>query len=210
MAQELKTPASIPSDLRQRLMECSPWTLMECSPWTWKYSLASEHEPGCRLRPGLSRFSSGRRGRASPKQSPKITKIKRITVQDNPPIPHSALPTPNPPVDSSLRPTTETAEAGKGRGPRFSSGRRSRANPKITKIKRITVQTSPPLTPPAATAYTPCWFPCDTPAVPLRHSHNPVALPRSGPVVGAASVILSRFRPESGPILSRIYPGVLV
>ena len=103
---------------------------------TWKYSLASEHEPGCRLRPGLSRFSSERRSRANPKIT-KITKIKRITVQDNPPppTPHSQLQIPPPPSpqsqrdDSSLRPTTETAEAGKGRGPRFSSGRRGRATP---------------------------------------------------------------------------------
>ena len=131
MAQELKTPASIPPDLRQRLMECSPWT--------WKYSLASEHEPGCRLRPGLSRFSSGRRGRASPKQSPKSPKSNESQFKTPPPppfhTPHSQLQIPPPPspqsqrVDSSLRPTTETAEAGKGRGPRFSSGRRSRANP---------------------------------------------------------------------------------
>ena len=84
------------------------------------------------------RFSSGRRTRANPKIT-KITKIKRITVQDNPAAPfhtpHSQLQIPPPPspqsqrVDSSLRPTTETAEAGKGRGPRFSSGRRGRAIP---------------------------------------------------------------------------------
>ena len=90
--------------------------------------------PSFRRKPESTR-QPGREGRANPK----ITKIKRITVQDNPP-PHSPLRTPNskfphPPspqsqrVDSSLRPTTETAEAGKGRGARFSSGRRGRAIP---------------------------------------------------------------------------------
>ena len=45
MAQELNTPASIPPNLRQPLIECSPWT--------WKYSFALEDELGCCLRPGL-------------------------------------------------------------------------------------------------------------------------------------------------------------
>ena len=151
------------------------------------------------------------------------------------PIQHSPLPIPNPPVSSSPRPTTKTPEARKGgqgqpknhqKSPKsnesqFKTTRRPHSalpptrhsgesrNPR-TQTNHSSRQTPPPLTPPASAAYTPCWFPCDTPAVPLRHSHTPVALPRSGPVVGAASVILSRFRPESGPILSRIYPGVLV
>ena len=73
-------------------------------------------------------------------------KVRTVTPAAPFHTPHSQLQIPPPPspqsqrVDSSLRPTTETAEAGKGRGPRFSSERRSRANPKITKIKRITVQ----------------------------------------------------------------------
>ena len=86
--------------------------------------------------------------------SPKVR-----TVTPRRPIPHSALPTPNSTgpqsqrVDSSLRPTTETAEAGKGRGPRFSSGRRSRANPKITKNHQN--QTNHSSRQPAAPFHTP-------------------------------------------------------
>ena len=44
MAQELKTPASIPPDLRQRLMECSSWT--------WKYK-DMEIQPCVGRRAGL-------------------------------------------------------------------------------------------------------------------------------------------------------------
>ena len=150
--------------------------------------------------------------------------------------PHSKFPIPPPPpvipanagihappspqgqrVDSSLRPTAETAEARKGRGPRFSSGRRGRAIPPPSfrpptrhsgESRNPRTQTNhsshPPLTPAVATAYTPWWFPCDTSAVPLRHSsQTPAALPGSGPVLGVASVILSRFRPDSVPNLSK-------
>ncbi len=143
MAQELKTPASIPPDLRQRLMECSPWTL--------KYS---EIQPCVGRRAGLlpSTWSV-------PNSPPKSEQLPPAAPFHTP---HSQLQIPPPPSpqsqrdDSSLRPTTETAEAGKGGGPRFSSGRRSRANPKITKItkiKRITVQDTPP--PPHSTLRTP-------------------------------------------------------
>ena len=152
MAQELKTPASIPPDLRQRLMECSPWT--------WKYK-DMEIQPCVGTRAGLppSTWSVpifiGKTGQGQPKNHQNHQNQTNHSSRQPPrrPIPHSQLQIPPPPspqsqrVDSSLRPTTETAEAGKGRGPRFSSGRRSRANPKITeitKIKRITVQDNPP------------------------------------------------------------------
>ena len=218
MAQELKTPASIPPDLRQRLMECSPWT--------WKYR-DMEIQPCVGTRAGLppSTWSVpifiGKTGQGQPKNHQNHQNHQNQTNHSSRqpprrPIPHSQF---------QIPPLTPAH----GQPPRHPKpGREGRANPTITKIKRITVQDNPPLpiphsalpiphsppppplTPPAATAYTPCWFPCDTPAVPLRHSHTPVALPRSGPVVGAASAILSRSRPDYGPILSRIYPGVLV
>ena len=85
------------------------------------------------------RFPSGRRGRAIPPPvippSPPVIPAKAgIHVAPNP---HFALPIPNsvPPAlrDSASTPrrrsTTEPAEARKGRGPRFSSGRRGRAIP---------------------------------------------------------------------------------
>ena len=151
-------------DLRQRLMECSPWP--------WKYMEIQRHG-NTALRRNTSRAAAFdlvcpdfHRGdgvgptQKSPKspKSPKSNESQFKTTPPPPPFhtPHSQLQIPPPPspqsqrVDSSLRPTTETAGAGKGRGPRFSSGRRSRANPKITKItkitkiKRITVQDRPP------------------------------------------------------------------
>ena len=69
------------------------------------------------------RFSSGRRSRAAPQPVFPPPVIPANAGNHAPPNPQGQR------VDSSLRPTTETAEARKGRGPRFSSGRRSRATP---------------------------------------------------------------------------------
>ena len=89
------------------------------------------------------RFSSGRRG------SPPVIPAKAgIHVAPNP---HSALPIPNsvPPAlrDSASTPrrrsTTELAEARKGRGPRFSSGRRGSATPPPPSFRRKPESTSP-------------------------------------------------------------------
>ena len=106
------------------------------------------------------RFSSGRRGRAPPptrhsgvgpppsrhSAPPVIPANAGIHV---PPNPHFALPIPNsaPPAlrDSASTPrrrsTTELAEARKGRGPRFSSGRRG--SPPDPSFRRKPESTSP-------------------------------------------------------------------
>ena len=90
--------------------------------------------PSFRRKPESTR-QPGREGRANPKIT-KITKIKRITVQDNPPppTPHSQF---------QIPPLTPAH----GQPPRHPKpGRKGRANPKITKItkiKRITVQDNP-------------------------------------------------------------------
>ena len=82
------------------------------------------------------RFSSGRRGRA-PRHSPSPPVIPAKAGNHAPPNPQGQR------LDSRRRPTPEAAEAWKGRGPRFSSGRRGRAIPHPS-FRRKPETTHPP------------------------------------------------------------------
>ena len=192
----------------------------------WKYSRASEHEPGCRLRPGLSRFSSGRRSRANPKIT-KITKIKRITVQDNPPPP-PRRPTPNPPPPA-LRASALTPACGQ---PLRQPKRERDVDPDFHRGDGVGPTQKSPKSPKSnESQFKQSQFKTDTPAldtprrhrlysllVPLRHPRRSIA-PFSHPRCLAAfrarrggrfrdsfqvpGQITARIRPDSLPNLSR-------
>ena len=134
----------------------------------WKYSLASEHEPGCRLRPGLSRFSSGRRGRASPKQSPKSPKSNESQFKTTPPPPPLRTPNSKFPHPPALRASALTPACGQ---PLRQPKRERDVDPDFHRGDGVGPPVIPPPPPPVIPAK------AGIHAAPTRHSGPPPVIP---------------------------------